>query len=90
MSEEAKPGLLVTQSRLALVISMITLLTLGFQGSKFLLDFNHRISRLEERWTQMEGAQKDVASELRNLNRSITDLNLVLREIQVRQHDMER
>lgn len=85
MSGEVKTGFLVTQGKIALVLSIVTLLGLGFQGSKFLLDTNHRISRLEERWTEMEGTQKDVASELRNLNKSITDLNLVLREIQVRQ-----
>ena len=85
MSNELKPGFVVTQSRIALVLSIITLLTLGFQGSKYLLDTNYRLTSLEEKWASMEGTQRDVANELRNLNNSLTELNLVLREVQVRQ-----
>lgn len=84
---EAKPGFLVTQSRIALVLSVITLLGLGFQGSKFLLDTTYRLASLEAKWVSIESVQSDVASELRNLNISLNELNLVLREVQVRQQE---
>lgn len=87
MTDEHKPSFYVNQSRIALVLSIITLLGIGFQGSKYLINNDNRISRLEEKWVSMEGTQKDVAVELRNLNASIADLNLILREIQVRQGD---
>jgi hypothetical protein len=80
-----KPAIVLTQSRIALVLSIVTLLGLGFQGSKFLLDTSYRILSLEEKWHGIESTQRDVASELRNLNSSLNELNLVLREVQVRQ-----
>jgi hypothetical protein len=86
MSEE-KPGFIVSQGRIALVLSLITLLGLGFQGSKFLLDMTYRLASLEEKWVTMAGTQKDVAAELRNLNQTINQLNIVLREVQVRQQN---
>lgn len=89
MPNEPKAGFVVTQSRIALVISLITLLTLGYQGSKFFLDTHYRLSSLEEKWVSMEGTQRDVANELRNLNQSLNQLNLVLREVQVRQQKEE-
>lgn len=95
-SDPHKPAILLTQSKIALVLSIVTLLMLGFQGSRYLLDQNYRIATLEEKWsngdnTQREFAnelrnlQRDVASELRTLNSSLNELNLVLREVQVRQ-----
>jgi hypothetical protein len=80
-----KPVIILTQSRIALVLSLVGLLTVGFQGSKFLLDTNYRLTSLEEKWAGVSRTQEDVASELRNLNRSLNDLNIVLREVQVRQ-----
>lgn len=85
MSDSSKPAIVVTQGRIALVLSLITLLGLGFQGANFLLDTRYRLASLEEKWVTMEGTQKDVASELRNLNETINKLNVVLREVQVRQ-----
>lgn len=85
MTTEPKTGILVTQSRIALVLSLITLLGLGFQGSKFLLDTTYRLASLEEKWVSIENTQRDVATELRNLSISLNELNLVLREVQVRQ-----
>lgn len=84
-SDPHKPAIVLTQSRIALVLSLITLLGVGFQGSKFLLDTTYRLKSLEEKWQGIESTQRDVASELRNLNSSLNELNLVLREVQVRQ-----
>lgn len=85
MTAEPKSGILITQSRIALALSVITLLGLGFQGSRFLLDTTYRLSSLEEKWVSIEHTQRDVANELRNLTGSLNELNLVLREVQVRQ-----
>lgn len=84
-SDPHKQAIVLTQSRIALVLSVITLLGIGFQGSKFLLDTSYRITSLEQKWQGIESTQRDVASELRNLNTSLNELNLVLREVQVRQ-----
>jgi hypothetical protein len=80
-----KPVIILTQGRIALAVSVVALLSVGFQGSKFLLDTNYRLTALEEKWAGVSRTQEDVASELRNLNRSLNDLNIVLREVQVRQ-----
>lgn len=85
MTTEQKAGFVVNQSRIALVLSLVTLLMLGFNGSKFLLDVNYRLSALEQKWTEIQKTQTDVATELKNLNQSINQLNIVLREVQVRQ-----
>jgi hypothetical protein len=88
MATEVKAGFLVTQGRIALALSFITLMTLGYQGSKAILDVHYRLASLEEKWVSMEGTQRDVANELRNLNTSLNQLNLVLREVQVKQQEI--
>lgn len=85
MSTDTKPGFLITQGRIALALSLVSLLAIGYQGAKAFLDVNYRLASLEEKWVSMEGTQKDLASELRNLNTAIGQLNIVLKEVQVRQ-----
>ena len=87
MSEEPKAGFTVTSSKIALALSVITILGVGFQGSRFLLDTNYRISSLEEKWIDAESAKRDFATEIRNLSVSLNELNLILREVQVRQQN---
>lgn len=89
MSAE-KSGFIVTQGRIALVISLISLLTLGYQGSKAVLDVHYRLASLEENLTSMKGTQKDLAAEIRTLNVNLGELTLVLKEVQVRQQESTR
>lgn len=90
MTTEAKPGFVITQGRIALVLSLVSLLTFGYQGSKAVLDVHYRLTSLEEKWVSMSGTQKDLAASLHNLNTSLSELNLVLREVQVRQSAGEK
>lgn len=89
MASDEKTGFVVNQSRIALVISLITLLTLGFQGSKFILDTHYRITALEEKWVGISDTQKELTRELGRLAQSLNDLNVVLREVQVRQQKQD-
>lgn len=84
-SGEPKSGFVVTQSRIALVLSLITLLSLGHQASKFFLDHEYRLASLEEKWVSTDTTQRDLATELRNLNLVMNDLKILLKEVQVRQ-----
>lgn len=85
MSEPERNTIAVTPSRVAFVLSLITLLGIGFQGSKFLLDTNYRITSLEEKWVGIEKTQADLSASIGELSKSLNDLNLVLREVKVRQ-----
>lgn len=87
MATDEKHGFYVNQGRIALVISIVTLLTLGFQASRFLLDTTYRIVALEEKWVGISDSQKELTRELGRLAQSLNDLNVVLREVQVRQQE---
>lgn len=84
MTQEPKSGFVVTQSRLALVLSLCTLMGLGFQGTKFLLDTNYRITAVEEKLLSMGDTQKEFVAEVKKMNETLILMNLTVRELQVR------
>lgn len=75
---EKQPGLVVTQGRIALILSVIALLTVFYQGASLLLSSQYRIDSLEKN-------QNVMVQQLERLNTTITDLNVTLREVQIRQ-----
>lgn len=75
---EKQPGLVVTQGRIALILSVIALLTVFYQGASLLLSSQYRIDSLEKN-------QNVMVQQLERLNTTITDLNITLREVQIRQ-----
>lgn len=75
---EKQPGLVVTQGRIALILSVIALLTVFYQGASLLLSSQYRIDSLEKN-------QNVMVQQLERLNTTITDLNMTLREVQIRQ-----
>lgn len=82
---EKSAGFVVNQGRIALVLSLITLLTLFYQGTKFILDQQFRLASLEEKAIETTATQKSLSSEISRLSATIGELNVVLREVQVRQ-----
>lgn len=89
MADDPKPGFFINQGKIALVLSIITLLTLGYNAAKVFINQDFRIAALEEKMVAMNGNQKEVADELRNLNKSLNSLNLILREIQVKTENVK-
>lgn len=86
MASEEKPvGLLITQGRIALVLSVIALLSVGHQVSKFAIDLQNRTTRLEEKFDLSEQTQSELRKELQRLGTVLSDLNVTLREVQIRQ-----
>lgn len=84
-TSEKTPTLTITQPRLALALSLIALLATGHQISKFALDLQNRTARLEERYEQSERSQNELKIELNRLGTVLTELNITLREVQIRQ-----
>ena len=78
MAEEKQNGFIVSQGRIALVLSVIALLTVFYNGAGFLMGMQYRIAALEE-------SQKKMVVQIDRLTDSITELSMVLREVQVRQ-----
>lgn len=86
MATAEKPvGLMITQGRIALVLSIIALLSVGHQVSKFAIDLQNRTTRLEEKFDQSEQNQTELRKELSRLGTVLSDLNVTLREVQIRQ-----
>ena len=85
MTQDVKPGFLVTQAKIAIFLSCLTALGAGYNGVSYLNRLEYRIAAVEEGQSRLGDEQKSLAVELRALNSSINQLNLTLREVQVRQ-----
>lgn len=78
MSIEKPAGFFISQGRIALALSVITLLGVFYQASAFLMSSQYRIDALENN-------QAQTIQQLDRLNNTINDLNVTLREVQIRQ-----
>lgn len=83
------PGFIVTQGKIALLLSLITLGGVFYQGASALLDTKYRIASLEEKWQRTEQSQREMTSVVGKLSEAINELNITLREVQVRQDGKE-
>ncbi|MTH61218.1 hypothetical protein [Paracoccus litorisediminis] len=84
---DRQAGFQVTQGRIALVLSLITLMTLFHQGSKIMVSYEYRLASLEQKYSETVTMQRDLTKELGRLAQSLNDLNIVLREVQIRQEE---
>lgn len=80
MSTEKPAGFVISQSKIALLLSILTLFGVFYQGAAFIQSTQFRIESLEKSQTQ-------VVDQLGRLATSISDLNMTLREVQVRQEN---
>lgn len=86
MTSADKPaGFLITQGRIALILSIFALMGFFYQVSKFGLDLQFRTAALEEKFNASERTQIELNSKLDRLGTVISELNITLREVQVRQ-----